>query len=47
MLVGLVRSQAPNHDPQHERLPEFAAGWLKKYEADPNVAARWYSVGAR
>lgn len=47
MLVGLVRSQAPNHDPQRERLPEFAAEWFKKYEADPNVAARWYSVGAQ
>lgn len=46
MLVGLARSQAPNHDPQRERLPKFAAEWFKKYEEDPNVAARWYSAGA-
>jgi hypothetical protein len=28
MLVGLVRSQAPSHDPQHEKLPTSAAQWF-------------------
>jgi predicted metal-dependent hydrolase len=46
MLVGLVRSQAPSHDPQNEKLPAFAAQWFAKYEDDPNVAARWYSLGS-
>jgi predicted metal-dependent hydrolase len=46
MLVGLVRSQTPSHDPQSEKLPTFAAQWFAKYDDDPNVAARWYSHGS-
>ncbi len=46
MLIGLVRSQAPSHDPKNEKLPAFAAQWFAKYDDDPNVAARWYSLGA-
>lgn len=45
MLVGLVRSQGPNHDPFYERLPEFAARWFRRYDEDPRAAARWYSIG--
>ena len=45
MFVGLVRSQAPDHDPLYERLPDFAARWFRRYDEDPRAAARWYSVG--
>ena len=45
MLVGLVRSQGPGHEPQYEKLPEFAARWFRKYDDEPSVAARWYSAG--
>ena len=47
MLVGLVRSQGPTHDPASEKLPEFAGRWFVRYDEDPKVAGRWYSVGAR
>jgi predicted metal-dependent hydrolase len=46
MLVGLVRSQGPRHDPGDENLPEFAGQWFDRYEQEPKSAARWYSVGA-
>jgi predicted metal-dependent hydrolase len=46
MMIGLVRSQGPSHDPTHERLPEFAARWFTRYDEDPKAVARWYSVGA-
>ena len=45
MIVGLVRSQAPGHDPATERLPAFAARWFERFAAEPKSAARWYSVG--
>lgn len=46
MLLGLVRSQSPSHDPTYERLPEFAARWFQRYDAEPAAAARWYSTGS-
>ena len=46
MLVGLVRSQGPTHDPASEKLPEFAGRWFRRFDEDPNVAGRWYSLGA-
>lgn len=46
MLVGLVRSQGPGHDPAYEKIPEFAGRWLDRYGAEPKSAARWYSIGA-
>jgi len=46
MMVGLVRSQGPRHNPRHEKLPVFAARWFAKYDDDPNVAAHWYSLAA-
>jgi predicted metal-dependent hydrolase len=46
MLVGLVRSQGPHHDPATENLPPFADRWFRRFEAEPRSAARWYSVGA-
>jgi len=45
MLVGLIRSQGPKHNPKFERLPEFAGRWFKRYDENPKVAARWYTVG--
>ena len=44
MIVGLARSQGPRHNPQHEKLPIFASRWLAKYDENPDVAARWYSL---
>jgi predicted metal-dependent hydrolase len=46
MMVGLVRSQGPRHNPQYERLPAFAARWFANYDDDPTVAAHWYSHAA-
>ncbi|BBZ44053.1 metal-dependent hydrolase [Mycobacterium parmense] len=46
MVVGLVRSQAPGHDPARQRLPEFAGRWFDRYAQEPRSAARWYSIGA-
>ncbi|WP_460354489.1 metal-dependent hydrolase [Mycobacterium sp. ZZG] len=43
MLLGLVRSQAPGHDPERETLPSFAARWLRRYDDEPAAVARWYS----
>ena len=45
MLAGLIRSQGPNHNPKLEKLPELAGRWLKKYDQNPKIAARWYSAG--
>ncbi len=46
MVLGLVRSQAPHHDPETENLPPFADRWFRRFAAEPKSAARWYSVGA-
>ncbi|OBH49273.1 metal-dependent hydrolase [Mycobacterium sp. E2479] len=46
MLVGLVRSQGPRHNPQSEKLPPFADRWFTRYKEEPKSAARWYSVGS-
>lgn len=46
MLIGLVRSQGPHHDPTYENLPPFAARWFDRYAQEPKSAARWYSIGA-
>lgn len=45
MLAGLVRCQAPNHDPAVEPLPRFIDGWFDRYDEDPASVANWYSVG--
>lgn len=47
MITGLVRSQAPHHDPEFEKLPPFADRWFARFADEPRSAARWYSVGAR
>lgn len=46
MLIGLVRSQGPHHDPTFENLPEFAGKWFDRYDEEPKSAARWYTIGA-
>ncbi|RUP06908.1 MAG: metal-dependent hydrolase [Mycobacterium sp.] len=46
MLVGLLRSQGPGHDPTHEKIPAFARRWFDRYATEPKSAARWYSIGA-
>lgn len=46
MITGLIRSQGPGHNPKYEKLPPLAGRWLKKYDENPKVAARWYTVGA-
>ncbi|WP_421845387.1 metal-dependent hydrolase [Mycobacterium sp.] len=46
MLAGLVRCQGPNHDPAEENVPAFADHWFQKFNDDPSIAPRWYSVGA-
>lgn len=46
MLVGLIRSQGPHHDPAQENLPAFAGRWFNRYAEEPRSAAHWYSVGA-
>ncbi|WAS95710.1 metal-dependent hydrolase [Nannocystis punicea] len=35
-------SQMPNHDPEDQPLPEFAARWLERYDRGEDVV-RWYS----
>jgi predicted metal-dependent hydrolase len=45
MLLGLVRSQGPSHDPTYENVPEFAGRWFQRYDEDPKSTARWYSGG--
>lgn len=47
MLIGLVRSQGPSHDPTNENLPPFAAHWFRRFDEEPGSAAHWYSVGER
>ncbi|OBF59446.1 metal-dependent hydrolase [Mycobacterium sp. 852002-53434_SCH5985345] len=46
MIAGLIRSQGPRHNPEHEIIPEFASKWIQRYAEEPKSAARWYSVGA-
>ena len=44
MMVGLVRSQGPGHNPRHDKMPVFASRWFAKYDENPDVAAHWYSL---
>ena len=36
-LSGIVRSQIPGHNPEHEKLPELAAEWFERYDAGYDV----------
>ncbi|MFV8048746.1 metal-dependent hydrolase [Mycobacterium sp. 48b] len=47
MMIGLIRSQGPGHDPATEQLPPFAGRWFERFHAEPKSVARWYSLGQR
>ncbi|MCA9658996.1 MAG: metal-dependent hydrolase [Myxococcales bacterium] len=38
----ILLSQVPNHDPEHQPLPAFAAEWLERHARGEDVL-RWYS----
>ncbi|MDC0723734.1 metal-dependent hydrolase [Nannocystis bainbridge] len=40
---GILQSQLPNHDPEDQPLPAFAAGWFDRYARGGDVA-HWYSA---
>lgn len=43
-LVGVVRSQLPKHNPDHEKLPALADVWFRRYEDGYDVS-HWYTAG--
>ena len=48
-LVGIVRSQMPKHNPDHEKLPALADVWFRRFDAGYDVS-HWYTaetVGGR
>ncbi|WP_028476548.1 metal-dependent hydrolase [Nocardia sp. CNY236] len=42
-LTGIVRSQLPNHNPGHEKLPALASEWFERHAAGYDVT-RWYTA---
>ncbi|WP_109530502.1 MULTISPECIES: metal-dependent hydrolase [Nocardia] len=44
-LVGIIRSQMPRHNPDHEKLPELAGVWFERYDAGYDVS-QWYTANA-
>jgi predicted metal-dependent hydrolase len=42
-VVGIVRSQMPNHDPAHEKLPALAGEWFARYDEGYDVT-KWYTA---
>jgi predicted metal-dependent hydrolase len=42
-MSGIVRSQLPNHNPAHEKLPALAGRWFQRYEAGYDVT-QWYTA---
>ncbi|MFD6677400.1 metal-dependent hydrolase [Rhodococcus zopfii] len=44
-LAGVVRSQMPRHNPEHEKLPALAGLWFNRFEAGYDVT-HWYTAGA-
>lgn len=42
-LKGIVRSQLPKHNPDHEDLPVLAEQWFRKYDEGYDVT-RWYTA---
>ena len=42
-LTGVVRSQLPNHNPAHERLPALADLWFRRYDDGYDVS-HWYTA---
>lgn len=45
-LKGLLASQMPYHDPEHQPLPAFADEWFAAYDDGADVV-RWYGQGSR
>ncbi|WP_228001874.1 metal-dependent hydrolase [Nocardia australiensis] len=45
-LVGVVRSQLPKHNPDHEKLPVLADVWFERYKAGYDVS-HWYTAASR
>ncbi|MEV6430223.1 metal-dependent hydrolase [Nocardia sp. NPDC051463] len=45
-LVGVIRSQLPKHNPDHEKLPALADVWFERYDAGYDVS-HWYTAGTR
>ncbi|GAA2559260.1 metal-dependent hydrolase [Mycolicibacterium diernhoferi] len=42
-LVGIVRSQIPGHNPEHEKLPVLAGEWFDRFDAGYDVT-QWYTA---
>lgn len=42
-LTGVVRSQLPKHNPDHERLPALADVWFERFDAGYDVS-HWYTA---
>ncbi|MEV0296173.1 metal-dependent hydrolase [Nocardia sp. NPDC050710] len=45
-LAGIIRSQLPKHNPDHEKLPALADVWFRRYEAGYDVS-HWYTATSR
>lgn len=43
-LRGIIRSQLPNHNPAHEKLPALADVWFRRYDDGYDVS-HWYTAG--
>lgn len=41
--AGVLLSQTPYHDPEHQELPAFADVWFRRWESGGDVV-RWYTV---
>ncbi|TCN49085.1 putative metal-dependent hydrolase [Rhodococcus sp. SMB37] len=42
-LRGIIRSQMPKHNPEHEDLPELAGVWFERFDAGYDVT-KWYTA---
>lgn len=42
-LAGIIRSQMPKHNPDHEKLPALADVWFERYDAGYDVT-HWYTA---
>ena len=45
-MSGIVRSQIPGHNPEHEKLPALATKWFDRYDAGYDVT-HWYTADTR
>ncbi|KAA0103221.1 metal-dependent hydrolase [Mycolicibacterium sp. P1-5] len=43
VVLGVMRSQLPGHNPARQKLPALAAEWLARYDAGYDVT-RWYTA---